>query len=314
MGKLISNNYFWLLFIILWIMILSFIETGTVIKDILIFIIIYVVVIAIHETGHLFFGKLFNFKTGMMSNIFGIFINGKWYFNTTVLLSLGYTVMYKNKEIKKKEYILFFLGGIIFNILSICILISPLGKYIYYRDFFLISNIVIILMTSLPIEGTDLFSIKESIKNWKKEKSNFEKYGIKFNYLITSEECIEKTKNNEDEYFKSINDLSKLEIKSRTSKGIFSINEYSLYRYEDEYIEAIVLLFYSVICVRKNKELTNDIAKQLKKINYSHGPLVYYLKMYVKTKKSKYVHKVKKYKYQAPGIAELRILNNILKD
>ncbi|REI25938.1 hypothetical protein DOS79_11950, partial [Staphylococcus felis] len=224
MGKLIFNNYFWLLFIILWIMILSFFEIGTVIKDILIFIIIYVVMIAIHEMGHLFFGKLFNLKTGMMSNIFGIFINGKWYFNTTIFLALGYTVMYKNKDLKIKEYILFFLGGIIFNIFIICILFSDLGKNIYYRDFFLISNIVIILMTSLPIEGTDLFSIKESIKDWKNEKNNFQRYGIKFDYLITSEECIEKIKHNKDEYFKSINDLSKLEIKSRTPEGIFNIN------------------------------------------------------------------------------------------
>lgn len=305
------NNYFWILLIISASVILSFLQIYTMIKDILIFILIYVSMVAVHETGHLFWGKLFNFKTGMMGNIFGIYINGMWYFNTTILLSLGCTVMYKNSDIKKREYILFFLGGIIFNAVTFCVLITPLGQSIYYKDFFLISNIVIILVTCIPVKGTDAFSILNAIKNWENEKEDFQKYGIKFNSSLTSEKCIEKINCEEGDYFKCIIDLSKLEIKSRTTTGIFNINEYDFYEYEEEELKDIILLFYSVVCVKNNKRLTNHNNNFLNKINYSHGPLLYYLKTYVKTNESKYIHKIKKYKYQAPGIAELRILNNI---
>lgn len=314
MERFFFNNWLCIIYILLVTLTFGFFYRNSIIFEILLFVIIYTCMITIHELGHLFFGKLVKLKTGMFCTVFGIYANGKWSFSTTVLSFMGYTIMYKTRntgDIQKGEYILYSLGGILFNLIAIFLLFLFIPMF-PFKEYFIFSNIIIILFTCLPLDGSDMKAIIRSFKNWNKEKNEFENMSLKYDVSISPQECIQNLQYTQDTFLNSIIDLSKLEIMSMNNESDFDIQWSDFDNYNDKYLKNTVMLYYVLVYMDKKHSIDASNIEFLNNINYMGEPLAYYLKKYIKTKKRKYIKKIEKYKYQASGSKEYNILQNIL--
>ena len=261
-------------------------------------LLLMMVVIAIHEIGHLVAGLIQHAQLHFLTWWFliAIQVNGKIkiMINENVFLALGTTKMYfkSRKDIKnlKRKLLLNYIGGPLINLVIAVIMLSyraiepntQLTSSDSY-SYFLILNLIIGIITLIPVEGTDGGEIVSLMK-----KSNAEvvdDYTVQYLYYKAIEDIqedeflwLEKkvtAASNDDEVFsiailKAHYHINKKNYNEASTSLIFAQKIVS-----SEIQQKILGFYNSLIKSLIQKEMSEEYIEQLKEINFWYGKCMY---------------------------------------
>ncbi|HGO4018604.1 TPA: M50 family metallopeptidase [Staphylococcus aureus] len=271
-------------------------------------ILVSILVVIIHELGHFIIGKIQGMSLFMISLVSVIFIKNKFHFSFPVFLALGATNMYKDnwKEGLKVDKLMWYaLGGPIFNVLTIVIIcLLKLIFESFYLDTFLVLNIVVLLVTSLPfIKCNDGYNFLELLM--KKENSNFYK-----SYLSNSI-YMSKTLNiyNHQELFFKISDTFTWNVVYLNGVVTGEVMKMSMKQaYNNKYEQNIIDLYLVGLGIKSEQEMNFD------SISPVYGKCLYYLKLYMNNKEEKYLNLVSEHIHELLDTNQINIVENVIKN
>lgn len=150
---------------------------------------VWALTVIFHELGHCFIGKCRGMEISFISGLPGMFMNGRWYFKIPMYFSFGAMLAYKplkKGRITKSDIIWLNLGGALFNLLVIIILL-PI-KYIFdiensVLNFAILANLIIGIVTGLNPVAAD----GKSIWNLIRGKTDELKFYDSMNYMYDPE-------------------------------------------------------------------------------------------------------------------------------
>ncbi|KWW12558.1 hypothetical protein AS888_09350 [Peribacillus simplex] len=263
---------------------------------------ILVIAIGFHELGHWLLGTLLNMKFKFLA-FFCILLTkeeGKirCELNNSLPLSFGVTKMYFDDSLSesniRQRKIWYYAGGPLANffLLTVASLVHFMldwdkGSFSDVLPYFIVLNLVIMVATMVPIEGTDGWSIMEIIKR--------------------TEEQVKGDSQLESFYFRPVqqlttHDISWLKAKmneAAKSDDVFSITLLLLHHYlaahrpeegneilqagldkielaqEQTVLRQILIFYKTLVAFYMNDTLSNDGYQELQKITFWYGEAFY---------------------------------------
>jgi hypothetical protein len=238
-----------------------------------------------HELGHCVMAKTRGMKISFISFLPGMYMNGRWYFKIPSYFSFGAMLAYKplNKNhITKNDIIILNLGGFIFNMIALFILVAI--KHLYsiensYLEFAILINLLIGVLTILPF-AADGKSIWKLISGKHDELLFYDSMNYYFDEDVEAQKILSDIEPNRDIIANYARNLAWIE--KEEMKGDFrEIYEADLK--DDEglnlnLIKAFQLMFKHAdghMLSQEEVELFNKVATSL---YFNFGPVYKYMK------------------------------------
>lgn len=269
---------------------------------------VWMLTVIFHELGHCFLAKCRGMKISIISGLPGMYMNGRWYLKTPMYFSFGAMLAYKplkNGHITKNDIIWLNLGGAIFNLIAITILL--LIKYIFdiedsILNFAIWMNLIIGIVTGLNPAAAD----GKSIWNLMRGKTDELKFYDSMNYMydpkVGSARILEEIDENRDIIANYSRNLAWIE-KNIEKNSISKIYENELYDTE-EFNRKLVRAFQTLYKAADGHQITEKEAEIFNEVSMSVYFVFDDIYEYFKTGNDKILRKLEKQKSSLPSHRE----------
>lgn len=268
---------------------------------------VWMLTVIFHELGHCFIARYRGMRISFISGLPGMYMNGRWYLRIPMYFSFGAMLAYKplkNGHITKKDIIWLNLGGALFNLFIIIILLMV--KHIFDVDnsvlnFAILINVLIGLVTLNPT-AADGKSIWNLIKGNTDEIKYYDSMNYMYDSEVSSNRILNEIEENRDiiaNYSRNIAWIEK-HVENNNFSGIYEIELHDT----EEMNRKLAKAFQNLYKAADGNQLDEEEIEIFSEVNTSVYFVFGDIYAYFKTKDSVILKRLEKYKSWMPSQRE----------
>lgn len=278
---------------------------------------VWMLTVVFHELGHCFIALLRGMRISFISGLPGMYMNGRWYLRIPMYFSFGAMLAYKplrKGHITKKDIIWLNLGGALFNLIAIIILLML--KYIVdiensVLNFALLTNVLIGLVTGLNPAAADGKSIWNLIKGNTDELKYYDSMDYMYDPEVSHTRILNEIEENRDIIANYSRNIAWIEqnVDSDNITGIYNTELHDTEELNRKLAKAFQNLYKAV----DKNSLTEEEIEIFNEVNTSLYFVFGDIYRYFKTKDPMILMKLEEYNSWMPSQREDMLFKNALK-